>query len=69
MTVRKFVPVYIDHRQSDMYRHEATIVLADGSLWAVFGDGERRPSVYPTVDAMLEASRRDYVERMREVSI
>lgn len=70
MTItRRFVPAYIDHHQSDMYRHEATIVAADGSLWAVFGDGQMRPSVYPNVDAMIEAGRRDYVERMREVSV
>ena len=65
---RAFRPVYIDHYQAESYRHVLTVF--DGAkLFAVFADGKRYESVYPTIDAMLSAGAKDYRERVREVPI
>lgn len=65
--IRRFVPCYIDHKQSATYRHIATVLYTDGSLMAQFADGAEVPSVYLTVEDMLTAGQKDYLERMREL--
>lgn len=64
---RTFVPVFVDRFQSSTYRLERYTETADGRLLAHFGDGASRPSVFPNVAALLEAGRRDWHERVREV--
>ncbi len=65
--VRRFAPCYIDYAQSATYRHTFTVLYDDGSLMAQFADGAELPSVYMTVDEMLEAGRRNYAERVHEL--
>lgn len=66
--VRRFIPCYVDHFQSATYRHTETRLYSDGSLMALFADGAEVPSVYLTVEDMIAAGQRDYLERVREVT-
>lgn len=66
--VTLYKPAFVDHFQSAMYRLVAYRVNADGSLVAIFGDGNERASIYPNAAALLEAGRRDYLERVAPVA-
>jgi hypothetical protein len=65
---RTFVPVYPDLNQSASYRLESYVLRSDGTLYAVFGDGKVHESIYPTLEALLEAGKHYYRERVREVT-
>ena len=65
--VRSYRPVYLDHFQASMYRLEGYQVTADGRVWACFGNGSRRLSIYPTERALLDAVWSDWRERVRQV--
>jgi len=65
--VRGYKPVRIDQYQSSFYRLEGYVISNDGRVWACFGNGAKRLSIYPTESALLAAGESDYLERVRRV--
>lgn len=64
--IRRYRPCYIDHNQSETYRHIETRVMSDGQILSVFADGAIAPSGYNSEAEMLDDSRVCWFERVRE---
>lgn len=66
--MRYFTPCYRSTAGSACYNLLGYSVDSNLNVTAHFEDGYSRPSVFPTLDALLDAGRKDWNERVREVS-